>query len=169
MGDFIQAHPANYRQGRKPEYPVDRLVIHTMEGTFSGTTAWFQQGRPNAPSSAHFLISRSGAVRQMVRMADTAYHCGTKQQRGWNDRSIGIELEAWTGTGAPPKSLPFVRDEFPVEMLSALALLVKGDIMRRYPLILRDRAHIIGHAEVPGATHTDPGARFPWGQLMDML
>jgi len=169
MGDFIAANSTNYRVGRKAEYPVDRLVIHTMEGTFSGTTAWFQQGRPAAPSSAHFLVGRRGAVRQMVRMADTAYHCGSRLQRGWNDRSIGIELEAWAGAAAPPKNLPFARDEFPPEMMSALALLVKANIVRRYPLILLDRAHIVGHAEVPGSTHTDPGTHFPWEQFMSTL
>ena len=29
-----------------------------------------------------------------------------------------------------------------------------------------DRAHIVGHSEVPGATHTDPGPAFPWEAFM---
>ena len=32
-----------------------------------------------------------------------------------------------------------------------------------------DRAHIIGHVEVPGATHTDPGEEWPWGEYMALV
>src|SRR5205823_6606113 len=35
--------------------------------------------------------------------------------------------------------------------------------------IAKDRQHIIGHVEVPGATHTDPGHFFNWPKFMQYL
>jgi hypothetical protein len=32
-----------------------------------------------------------------------------------------------------------------------------------------DRSHIIGHSEVPGATHTDPGDGWDWDLYMDLI
>jgi uncharacterized protein YgiM (DUF1202 family) len=35
--------------------------------------------------------------------------------------------------------------------------------------IPRDRSHIIGHVEVPGATHTDPGQYWNWTYYMQLV
>jgi uncharacterized protein (TIGR03382 family) len=43
-----------------------------------------------------------------------------------------------------------------------------ADICARNGISL-DRAYIIGHVEVPGATHTDPGTGWDWSYYMDLI
>lgn len=152
---------------RSTRYPVDRIVLHTAEGTAAGTCAWFARPGREVPTAAHFLIGRTGIRYQFAEVTAKLLHCGSRQAAGWNDRAIGIELEAWTGKATPPPSLPFPRDEFPPPMLAELALLL-GELGRDLEISI-DRAHVIGHGEIPGVTHTDPGPAFPWDRLFELL
>lgn len=173
MGEYIPAH-GDCIMPRKIGVKVDRIVMHTMEGTLRGTLSWFQLGvrgrtlkslsvrgvvmptedeilaasKGVVPTAAHFCIGRDGRVVQMVLETQKCLHAG-----GYNSRSIGIELEAKAAV-----------DDFPEVMLQAAAGLV-ADIAKRRGIPL-DREHVIGHVEVPGATHTDPGPHFPWGSFM---
>lgn len=71
MYKFIES--PNYTSGRKSE--VDAIVLHyTSGGTLDGAVSWFLN--PSAKASAHYLIDRSGAIVQMVRDEDTAWHAG---------------------------------------------------------------------------------------------
>jgi N-acetyl-anhydromuramyl-L-alanine amidase AmpD len=169
---FAPAHPECI-MARKPGIALDRIIIHTMEGTFGGSLAWFQQGKDKpgraVPTAAHYLVGRNGDVCQMVPDDQKCYHAGN-----YNSRSIGIEHEAriasWpvrrlaNGAIKPP---PYPAMEFPAAMLSASARVVAA-LCAKYG-IPADRQHIIGHNEVPGATHTDPGPAFPWADFMGRL
>ena len=162
-GEFHQA-AADCIRTRQAGIAIDRIVIHCMDGTLPGTMSWFKTaGRP-VPTAAHFLVGRVGTVVQMVLERDKAIHAGSPVEGGWNDRSIGIELEARLTPWPKGHSMPFPVDEFPEPMLSAAAALVADICTRRG--IPADRTHIVGHCEVPGVTHTDPGARFPWADFM---
>ena len=164
---YINAHPDGILT-RKPGVKLDRIVIHTIEGSYKGCIAWFQQGKPPRPvaTAAHYIISRNGDVCQMVPDAAKCYHAG-----GYNSRSIGIEHEAriapWpvrldaAGAVKPP---PFPTNDFPDAMLITSARVVAA-LCWDYA-IPADREHIVGHSEVPGATHSDPGAAFPWAAYM---
>lgn len=156
---------AAFHRPRKPGFPLDRIIIHTMEGSYRGTIAWFKNRDRSAPSSAHYCVSREGEITQMVAEDHAAFHAGSKTERGWNDRSIGIELEAVTGARGPTMRWP--PHDFPQPMMDVLVSLVKG-IAARHGIPM-DREHIIGHHEVPGATHTDPGPHFPWDAFMFAL
>lgn len=156
---------------RKPGVKLDRIVIHTIEGSYKGCIAWFQQGNPprSVVTAAHYIISRNGDVCQMVPDAAKCYHAG-----GYNSRSIGIEHEAriepWpvrrdaAGTVKPP---PFPTNDFPDALLITSARVVAA-LCRDYA-IPADREHIVGHNEVPGATHTDPGMKWPWDAYMHYI
>lgn len=163
MGDFIPCHP----ECRRPrESRVDRVVVHRMEGTLRGTIAWFQMGREARAkglgvepdqvqmTAAHFLVGLDGRVVQMAVMTAKVSHAGSPRERGWNDRSIGIEFEG------------YVANPWPEAQIQAGAELVARMILPLYREILPDRAHILGHSEVPGATHTDPGELFPWDDFL---
>lgn len=159
----VSAHP-DCILDRKAGIKLDRIVIHTMEGTFRGTLAWFRQGKDkpgrSVPTAAHYLIGRNGDVCQMVPDAKKCYHAGNS-----NSRSLGIELEArvapWADRGKPP---PFPAGEFPDALLDGAARVVAA--LCKTHGIPADREHIIGHNEVPGASHTDPGPAFPWADFM---
>lgn len=156
---------------RKPGIAVDRIIIHTTEGTFNGTIAWFQQGSPPraVATASHYVVARDGAICQMVGDDKKCYHAG-----GYNSCSIGIEHEARTTMWEIRKDsygrirpVPFPINDFTLPLLQS-SVLVTVAMCKKFG-IPADRAHIIGHNEVPGATHTDPGILWPWELYMKLV
>ncbi len=148
---FVPAREGFYGRGRYQA--IDTIVIHTTEGSYAGTIAWFRSASNPYSTSAHYVIrSSDGQVTQMVHEEDTAYHA-----RSANGRAIGIEHEA------------IMRQArwFTAEMYAASAALVADICARRG--IPADRAHIVGHAELAGNTHTDPGAHWDWTYYMTLV
>ena len=141
---------------------VDRIVIHTGEGSEQAIVTWFQRtgaqraaaGGSSVPTVAHYVISQVGRVTQMVPDEKKAIHAGSSTERNWNERSIGIEHEGHAADAS-----------FPAAMLDASAEVVA--ILCRKFHIPADRQHIVGHVEVPGhGSHTDPGVHWPWDDYM---
>lgn len=90
-------NPVNQTKGRRG-VDIDTLVLHfTASVDFRGTVNWFLN--PTAQVSAHYIINYNGAIAQMVKDEDTAWHAGgTTTSDGasyTNTRSIGIEIENW--------------------------------------------------------------------------
>ena len=140
------ADPANFATGR--EAAISQVIIHVTQGAYAGTISWFKN--PAAETSSHYVIrSSDGEVTQMVRDADTAWHA-----RGGNAAGIGIEHEG------------FVDDPswFTDAMYRSSAALTKHLCDKHG--IPKDRAHILGHVEVPGNDHTDPGPNWNWDVYM---
>lgn len=140
------ADPANYNTGR--DAAISQVVVHVTQGAYAGTISWFKN--PEAEVSAHYVIrSSDGEVTQMVRDADTAWHA-----RGGNAAGLGIEHEG------------FVDDPswFTDAMYRSSAALTKHLCDKHG--IPKDRAHIVGHNEVPGNDHTDPGPNWNWDTYM---
>ena len=156
MGRYVPASPDAIR-ARKVGIVVDRVIIHTMQGTLKGTIAWFQTHKRSVPTAAHYCIGLDGEIVQMVPDEMKALHAGSKTQPNWNDRSIGIEHAGWVDDGKLP-SFPMLQ----ASAIVAAIMCLKFDI----PV---DREHIIGHSEVPGATHTDPGEEWPWDEYMQLV
>ena len=163
-GKFVPAHPDCVYE-RKSGIKIDRIVLHTMEGTLAGTVAFFQQGweQRKVPTAAHYCIGRLGDVVQMVDDRKKALHAGN-----YNSRSIGIEHEAridsWPTSIRRP---PFAVGEFPETMLAASAEVTR--ILCVKFGVPADREHIVGHNEVPGSTHRDPGSGWPWDAYMALV
>ncbi|GAA3544728.1 hypothetical protein GCM10022419_026160 [Nonomuraea rosea] len=151
---WVAASTSNYRvSSRETSYNIDRVVIHVTQGSYAGTISWFQN--PSAQVSAHYVVkSSSGAITQMVRDKDVAWHAGNST---YNNRSIGIEHEG------------FVADAswFTDAMYRASAALTRA-LCDKYG-IPKTRTGIIGHNEVPGATHTDPGSHWNWTTYMNYV
>ncbi|AWS46569.1 N-acetylmuramoyl-L-alanine amidase [Streptosporangium sp. 'caverna'] len=151
-GSWVAASSGNYVVSNRPtSNTIDRVVIHMTQGSYAGTISWFQN--PSAKVSSHYVVrSSDGAVTQMVRNKDVAWHASN-----YNTRSIGIEHEG------------FVSDAswFTDAMYRSSAALTRY-ICDRYG-IPKDRTHIIGHSQVPGATHTDPGTYWDWTRYMQYV
>jgi AmpD protein len=104
--------------------------------------------------SAHFFLSRDGAITQFVSILDRAWHAGHSSWQGrenCNDYSIGIELEG-------SEQLPFDPRQY-----AAL-----------WPLLAALRevcpiAAIAGHEHVAPGRKSDPGACFDWQELARRL
>ncbi|KAF4408383.1 MULTISPECIES: N-acetylmuramoyl-L-alanine amidase [Streptomyces] len=152
--EWIPASEENWRRADRPyDYGIDRVVVHVPQATYAITLKVFRD--PGHGAASHYVVrSEDGHVAQMIRELDVAYHAGN---RGFNERSVGIEHEGWVDRPG------YLTDT----MYEASARLVAG-ICARYD-IPRDREHIVGHVEVPGTDHTDPGPHWDWDRYMRML
>jgi N-acetyl-anhydromuramyl-L-alanine amidase AmpD len=154
FAEWQPATPSNFTVAERPwSYRVDRVIIHVTQTAFTGTLAIFQN--PAKQVSAHYVVrSADGHIAQCVREADIAWHAGNWD---YNTRSIGIEHEGWVDKPA----------YFTEAMYQESAKLTAG-ICGRYG-IPRDRTHIVGHYEVPGTDHTDPGPYWDWERYLRMV
>ena len=147
--DYVPASRANYDVGRTAA--ITTIVIHETDGTWLSATNWFQNRYSKV--SAHYLVRAwDGGIMQFVAEADTAYHA-----RNANPYSIGIEHEY-----DPRHAIPHT-----IAQYRSSALLVCA-IAKRYG-IPTDRRHIIGHNEVPGTDHSDPGPTWNWNYYMSLV
>lgn len=150
---WIAASPENYRRADRPaDYGIDRVVIHVVQGSYATALDVFQD--PFHEAAAHYVIRKDGHIAQMIRELDVAFHAGN---RGYNERSVGIEHEGYVDR---PES-------FTAAMYASSARLTAG-ICRRYGFPA-DREHIVGHGEVPGTDHTDPGKHWDWDRYLGLV
>lgn len=148
------AHSSNYTvANRESSHPINYIIIHVTQGSYAGAISWFKNSSSNV--SAHYVIrSSDGQITQMVREKDIAWHAGNWT---YNTQSIGIEHEGWVSNCT----------WFTDAMYRASAALTRN-IANKYG-IPKDRNHIIGHNQVPGATHTDPGSCWNWTYYMSLV
>lgn len=150
---WTAASPANWRLADRPDdYRVDRIVVHVTQGGFASSVDAFKN--PWHKASAHYIVRQDGHVEQMVRELDVAFHAGN---RSMNEQSVGIEHVGFVDRP----------QDFTDAMYAASAVLAAG-ICRRYG-IPADRTHIVGHSEVPGADHTDPGSHWDWDRYVRLV
>lgn len=161
---WAPAAPQNYTVANRPnDDPINLIVIHVTESSYTAAINWFQN--PSAQASAHYVIrSSDGQITQMVAEQNIAWHAGN-----WdvNTRSIGIEHEGYASDGS----------WFTDIMYRQSAALVRA-ICLRYGIPM-DRQHIIGHDEVPDPNnpgqyggvdhHTDPGPYWDWNYYMQLV
>ncbi|GIV07075.1 MAG: hypothetical protein KatS3mg017_0277 [Fimbriimonadales bacterium] len=151
---WIPAYSGNYTPANRPSsHPIRYVIIHVTQGSYSGAISWFQN--PSARVSAHYVLrSSDGEITQMVRHKDIAWHAGNWT---YNTQSIGLEHEGWV---SDPRW-------FTDAMYRASANLTRY-LCNQYG-IPKTRSYIIGHNEVPGATHTDPGVHWNWSYYMSLI
>jgi N-acetyl-anhydromuramyl-L-alanine amidase AmpD len=147
--DWIPASSSNYDVGRTQA--IRAIVIHETDGSYFSAVNWFQN--PRSRVSAHYLVRAwGGGITQFVAESDTAYHA-----RAANPWSIGIEHEY-----NPRQGIWHTDSQY-----RSSALLVCA-IAKRYGIPV-DRQHIIGHNEVPGTDHSDPGPTWNWTYYMSLV
>lgn len=161
-GDDLEDY-GNYDIADRPQAGPDirYIVIHDTETSYQGAIDWFQN--PASYVAAHYVIrSSDGQITQMVKNKDVGWHAGNWY---FNMHSIGIEHEGYMVEGA---------SWYTEKMYRSSAKLVKY-LANQYDIPL-DRAHIIGHEEIPGLTperqksmHEDPGAFWDWEHYMELL
>ncbi|MGW1554758.1 N-acetylmuramoyl-L-alanine amidase, partial [Streptomyces sp. NPDC002346] len=129
------------------------VIIHVTQETFSDTVGIFQN--PAKQVSAHYVVrSADGYVAQCVREQNIAWHAGNWD---YNTRSVGIEHEGWVD-----------QPSYFTNALYEQSALLTASVCDRYG-IPKDRAHILGHAQVPGTDHTDPGPHWDWVRYIRLV
>lgn len=85
----------NYKKGIADHLGI---ILHIMDGTLSGTDAWFHN--PHAQASSHFGVGRGGKVIQWVDEMDTAW-----TEASGNPFYLSIECEGKGGDSLSPAQL----------------------------------------------------------------
>jgi N-acetylmuramoyl-L-alanine amidase len=153
---WAPASSANYSPADRPhDYPIDMIVIHDTESSYASAISMFRD--PARQASAHYVVSQTGRVAQMVLEHDIAWHAGNWD---YNTRSIGIEHEGYAWT-----PWTFTAAEYDASARLAASICSRWGV----PM---DRQHVIGHNQVPDPNnpglfggsdhHTDPGPYWNW-------
>ncbi|MGI5287301.1 N-acetylmuramoyl-L-alanine amidase [Nonomuraea polychroma] len=140
---------------------IDYIIIHDMEGYFLPSIRLNQD--PNYRASWQYSIrSTDGHIAQHIKSKDVAWQAGN-----WyvNAKSIGIEHEGFLAEGST---------WYTEAMYRSSARLVRYLALRHgVPL---DRAHILGHDNVPGTLpttvrqmHEDPGPFWDWAHYFQLM
>ncbi|MBP2322540.1 N-acetyl-anhydromuramyl-L-alanine amidase AmpD [Kibdelosporangium banguiense] len=150
----------NHDKGDRPEsQKIKYIVIHDTEGYWKDVIGMVQD--PTYVSWQYSLRSADGYVAQHVKAKDVAWQAGN-----WyvNSTSIGLEHEGFAKLGT----------WYTEAMYRSSAKLVRY-LAAKYQIPL-DRAHIIGHDNVPGTVpatvrgmHWDPGPYWDWSHYFDLL
>lgn len=151
---WVPANSGNYTAASRPStYPINYVVIHFTQGSYGSAINWFQN--PSSNVSAHYVIrSSDGQITQMVQEKDYAWHAGN---RTYNQQSIGIEHEGFVS-----------QPSWYTDVMYRSSAALTRSLCLKYGIPM-DRAHIIGHNEVPGATHTDPGPYWNWTYYLQLV
>src|SRR5436305_930625 len=153
-----------FSANRPFDLPIDSIMIHDTEETYEGTIAAFTN--PRATAAVQYAISGEDnssdpAVTQFVADKDW-----TRSVNNWwyNRTSIGLEH---IGFAMAPVGY------FTQRLYQRSADVVGWEAWKyRIPL---DRAHILGHDNIPNSIdnatvqHWDPGPYWDWPYYMDLV
>jgi cold shock CspA family protein len=156
--------PFNYGNhdfaNREDDLDIDYIVIHDTETSYATALQLVQD--PKYLAWNYTIRSSDGHVAQHLDARDVGFQAGN-----WyvNMHSIGIEHEGFAAQGAT---------WYTEAMYRSSAKLVRH-LADKYSVKL-DRAHIIGHDQVPGilpanvrGMHWDPGPYWDWERYMSLL
>ena len=159
------AHSSNYSTAGNA---MSAVIMHTVEGNYSGAISWFKN--PSSNVSAHYVIRKSdGQITQMVREPHMAWHAYAH-----NHYTIGIEHD---GRASDPNN-------WSAAMLNASARLVRSICARRpvdcaaawqgpgyeYWHVVPDSVRIKAHGMLTSNQNRyDPGRYFPWATFYNMI
>ena len=161
----------------RPSGEIDLVVVHctelpdlAMARDYGERVLYPASGTGN---SGHYYIDRDGTIIEYVPVARIAHHT-----RGWNPRSVGIELvntgrfPDWLDSRHQAMDEPYT--EAQVESLVALL----ADLQARIPSLVQ----IAGHEDldldeveasddpaVKVRRKRDPGPLFPWNEVLQAV
>lgn len=143
------------RQGKA----IRMIVLHATVGSFGSALNWLIN--PVSKVSSHYLISKGGAIDQLVDDDHAAWHAGKSFWLGLTSGdielcSLGVELEN-ANDG---------HDPWPAVQLDACHWLCER-LVQQYEI---ERAYVVRHLDIatPRGRKTDP-AGFPWPSFADGL
>jgi hypothetical protein len=147
--------PNSFWEGWLPQKiePVSSLVLHhTAEDDDESCISFFLD--PASFVSSHFLVGKGGRLYQFVSLEHRAWHAGASYLHGrsvLNRTSVGVEI---TGDG---NRAPFTRAQ--IETVVRLTGVLTAQLGLEVPWIA-------GHQHVAPGRKPDPGALFPWNEVV---
>ncbi|GGB15295.1 amidase [Flexivirga endophytica] len=160
----LSSDPGNYGNhdlGNRPVSPaLNTIVIHDTECSYDEALKLVQM--PTYLAWNYTVRSDDGMIAQHLEAKDVGWHAGN-----WyvNAHSIGVEHEGYATAGPT---------WFTEAMYRKSARLI-AYLCKKYQIPV-DRAHIIGHDQVPATTmngiksmHWDPGPFWDWEHYFELL
>jgi hypothetical protein len=137
---------------RENDIDINAIVIHDTEGYYNGTLDVVKD--PRRISWNYTIRSSDGHIAEHLDHSDVGWQAGN-----WavNMRSLGIEHEGFAADGS-----------WYTEILYRNSAELVGFLADKYDVPL-DRAHILGHDNVPQSDHWDPGPYWDWGHYFQLL
>lgn len=159
---------------KRPLDTVDLVVIHCTELPDMAMAREFgeriQHAESRTGNAGHYYIARSGRVEEWVPPDRVAHHV-----RGFNERSIGIELDNpgrypdWYDSRCQAMDTPYTRAQLDslVRLLHALRNALP-DLARisGHEMLDRERIPASDRAEITIRRKVDPGPLFPWDRVI---
>ena len=158
---------------RKGDMPI-AIVNHITGGSASSADNWFRSSK-NSVSSAHFLVTKNGEIKQYIKIEDGAWANGLtsgtkactsslvkeKNYKNPNLYTVSIEHES------KGESLT----EAQYEATLWLHRYIKDCIKKKWGYDMAfDRKHIIGHYEIDNVRKSFcPGKNFPFDRIIKDL
>jgi hypothetical protein len=148
--------PSNYGNhdlaDRENNIDINAIIIHDTEGSYNGTLDVVQD--PKRISWNYTIRSSDGHIAEHLDHKNVGWQAGN-----WavNMRSLGVEHEGFAASGS-----------WYTEILYRNSAELVGYLADRYDVPI-DRAHILGHDNVPGSDHWDPGPYWDWGHYFQLM
>jgi hypothetical protein len=161
VSKYIQAttvHPAN----RPVDIPIDSIMIHDTEGSWQASVDVFTA--PGGVSAATYIVSSQVSDPAVTQFAHDKDWVQSVNNWWFNETSIGVEH---VGFAVAPQGY------FTEELYKRSASLVGWDAWKYH--IPVDRAHILGHDNIPNSIdnphvqHWDPGPSWDWPYYMALV
>lgn len=159
---------------KRPTECIDLVVIHCTELPDLSTAREYGE-RIHYPESGtgnagHYYIEQSGRIEEWVPPDRVAHHV-----RGFNERSIGIELDNpgrypdWFDSRRQDMTTPYTRPQ--LENLLRLLHVLRSAIpsialISGHEMLDRDRVPSSDRPEKTVFRKRDPGPLFPWGRVL---
>lgn len=164
---FVPAAPGRYSPGTFSVETMKYFVVHRpafepAASTTLATIGAFSTGDRQA--STHFIIDESGALIQMVDLADMAYHCGDSKNAK-NHNSVGVELSGPIGSSIYPAQYESLAKL--IRVLHAISGFLPNFNDPNFATLARQK--ILGHSEIRPGEKMDPGPNFNYGYLISLL
>ncbi len=144
---------------READMDIDYIIVHDTETSYDGTIRLVTN--PRYVSWQYTLRSSDGHIANHVEAKNVAWHAGN-----WyvNMHSIGLEHEGYAA-----------QSTWYTEAMYQTSAQLVAYLADKYGIPL-DRAHIIGHDQIPGPTpatvrrmHWDPGPYWDWEHYMELI
>lgn len=155
MGLVMIPYPSANFGARRHGCPPDMVVLHHT-AMLTADAALERLCDPKSDVSAHYLISETGAVYQLVPDEMRAWHAGAGtwgSVEDVNSHSIGIEL---ANPGPLAETPPF-----PEPQMASLQELLQG-LLTKWKIAPE---RVIAHSDMAPERKFDPGPVFDWRSL----
>ena len=171
---FVDHLPYVQKLDKRPTERVDLVVIHCTELPDLPTAREYGE-RIHHPgsgtgNSGHYYIEQSGRVEEWVPPDRVAHHV-----RGFNERSIGIELDNpgrypdWYDSRRQEMTTPYTRPQLEnlVRLLQVLRTAIPSiTLISGHEMLDRERVPSTDQPERTVFRKRDPGPLFPWERVL---